>query len=285
MSQLFSGAGCIAAPGVHDPLTARIATQAGHQMLYLGGNALAMGLGKGQPFVTLTETVEVAARICRTVSVPLLVDTGAGFGEPAHLDLAVREMESTGAAGLHIDDQPYPKRAGYHRGQGSLVSAEQMVERLQTAITARRSTGFAIIARTDSLRVSKSVDDAVERCAAYVAAGADALMVLDLGVVDAPRFRAAFPDTPLVWIGGVVPPVPSLAELEAAGFALACYPFNGVAKLATQLTDLWAGLAHEGVIEQADEELARARKDTLALVDMQRFWDIEDGRRSDGAAS
>lgn len=285
MNRLFRGEGIVAAPGVHDAFTARIAERAGHKAVYLGGNALAMGLGKGQPFVTLTETAEVAARIARMVDVPLLVDAGAGFGEPGHLHIAVREIEASGAAGLHIDDQPYPKRAGYHRGQGQLAPIEAMVRRLKTAVAARRAPGFSIVARTDALRVSRSMDETLTRCAAYVDAGADALMVLDLEPADAPRFRAAFPDTPLVWIGGVVPPIPAVDDLEAAGFALACYPFNGVALIATRLGDLWAGLAADGVIAQPDEELARARSETLALVDMQRFWDIEDGKNNESAAS
>ncbi len=285
MSRLLPPGGIVAAPGVHDALTARIAARAGHGALYLGGNALGLGLGKGQPFVTLTETVDVAARIARTVDAPLLVDAGAGFGEAGHLHIAVREIEAAGAAGLHIDDQPYPKRAGYHRGHGALVPADEMAARLRTAVAARRNAGFTIVARTDALRVTRSIDETLARCAAYVAAGADALMVLDLGPADAARFREAFPATPLVWIGGVVPPVLNLAALEAAGFALACYPFNGVALIATRLGDLWAGLAADGAIAQPDEELARARSETLALVDMQRFWDIEDGKGGVGAAS
>ncbi len=285
MSRLLRSGGIVAAPGVHDALTARIAERAGHGAVYLGGNALAMGLGKGQPFVTLTETAEVTARIARTVDIPVLVDAGAGFGEPGHLHIAVREIEAAGAAGLHIDDQPYPKRAGYHRGQGALVSAGDMATRLRTAVAARRDPGFTIVARTDALRVTKSIEETIARCAGYVEAGADALMVLDLGPGDAARFRKVFPETPLVWIGGVVPPVPNLSELAAAGFVLACYPFNGVALIATRLGDLWTGLAADGAILQPDEELARARSETLALVDMQRFWDIEDGKGGAGAAA
>lgn len=278
MTALWRSGAITAAPGVHDPLTARIAAQAGHGALYLGGNAMALGLGKGQPFLTLTETVQITARVTAATALPVLVDAGAGFGEPAHLHIAVREIEAAGAAGLHIDDQPYPKRAAYHRGQGSLVAPDAMATRLRTAVAARRDASFKIVARTDALRVSKSLDDALSRCAAYVEAGADALMVLDLGPDLAPRFRAAFPETPLVWIGGVTSPIPALADLERAGFALACYPFNGVALVATGLADLWGGLARDGTIHQPDDVLARARAETLAVVDMQRFWDIEDGK-------
>lgn len=278
MTSLWRTGAITAAPGIHDPLTARIAEMAGHRALYLGGNAMALGLGKGQPFIGLTETVQIMARVTATSDLPVLVDAGAGFGEPAHLSIAVREMEAAGAAGLHIDDQPYPKRAAYHRGQGSLITPDAMAMRLRTAVAARRNGQLSIVARTDALRVSKSVDEALSRCAVYVEAGADALMVLDLDPGLAPQFRAAFPDTPLVWIGGVTPPIPSLAELERAGFALACYPFNGVALMATGLADLWGGLARDGTIDQSHETLARARGETLALVDMQRFWNIEDNQ-------
>lgn len=265
-----------AAPGVHDALGAKIAARAGHKALYLGGNAMALGLGKGQPFLTLTETVEITARVARATDLPVVVDAGAGFGEPAHLALAVRALEEAGAAGLHIDDQPYPKRAAYHRGQGSLVPAELMAARLAAARDARRTPDFPIIARTDALRVTRSLDETVARCRAYAAAGADALMVLDLGPEQAAVVRAACPDVPLVWIGGVSPPVPTLAALDAAGFSLACYPFNGFAALSNALADLWQGLADTGAIAQSDETLARARTDMIDLAGLRRAWEIED---------
>jgi methylisocitrate lyase len=279
---LLNEGGAVAAPGIHDALTGRIVERAGHRAAYLGGNAMALGLGKGQPFITLTETAEITARTARALDIPLLVDAGAGFGEPAHLHIAVREIEAVGAGGLHIDDQPYPKRAAYHRGQGALVAPEVMAERLRTAVAARRSRDFVIVARTDALRVTKSLDEAIARCRDYVAAGADALMILDLGPDQAGAARAAFPDTPLIWIGGVSPPIPSLDQLRAAGFALACYPFNGIAAIATQLGDLWAGLAADGTIAQPPEMLARAREETLDLVGMQRLWNIEDGSEPNG---
>jgi 2-methylisocitrate lyase-like PEP mutase family enzyme len=158
-----------------------------------------------------------------------------------------------------------------------------MAARIAAAVAARRDPDFMIVARTDALRVTGSIEQTIDRCRSCVAAGADALMVLDLGPDQAGAVRSAFPETPLVWIGGVSPPVPTLAELGAAGFALACYPFNGIAAVAAALGDLWTGLAATGTIGQSDALLARARKDTLDLADMQRFWDIEDGRAPNGS--
>ena len=276
LKALLAAGDAVAAPGVHDALGARIAARAGHRALYLGGNAMALGLGKGQPFLTQTETAAITARVSAAVDLPILVDAGAGFGGPAHLDVAVRELEAAGASGLHIDDQPYPKRAAYHRGQGDLVSPDRMAARLRTAAAARRDADMLIVARTDALRVTRSVEETLERCRAYVDAGADALMVLDLGPADTAPFRAALGAIPLIWIGGVVPPVPSLSELGRVGFALACYPFSGVAAVTAALADLWGGLAASGRIDQRPELLTRARQDALELADMQRAWDLED---------
>jgi 2-methylisocitrate lyase-like PEP mutase family enzyme len=275
LRDLLGSDGISAAPGAHDCFTARIVERAGHPVVYLGGNAMALGLAKGQPFITLTETAEITARVARAVEVPVLVDAGAGFGEPAHIHVAVCQIANSGAAGLHIDDQPYPKRAGYHRGEGNLVESAVMAARVHTAVAARQNPDFVIIARTDALRVTRSVDETITRCRAYLDAGADALMVLDLGPDQVGRFRQVFPSVPLVWIGGVTPPIPTLAELAQAGFGLACYPFNGVAAATVLLEDLWAGLARCGTIEQDSEMLARARRETLQLVDMPRFWEIE----------
>ena len=111
----------VAAPGACDPFTARLIERAGFEAVYLGGNAMGLSLAKGQPLITLTETVDYAAKIVRTTDLPLIVDAGAGFGAAAHVHRTVLEIELTGAAGLHIDDQPYPKRPSYHRGDGGLA--------------------------------------------------------------------------------------------------------------------------------------------------------------------
>lgn len=274
--RLLAGREAVAAPGVQDPLAARIAERAGHRALYLGGNAMALGLGKGQPFLTGTETAMITARIAASVDLPLFVDMGAGFGEPAHLDVALREVEAAGASAVHIDDQPYPKRAGYHRGRATLVVPDVMARRLRAAASARRDAEVAIVARTDALRATGSLDEAIARGRLYRQAGADALMVLDLSPADAAAFRDSVPDVPLIWIGGVTPPVPSIDELGRAGFCLACYPFSGVAAATVALAELWEGLAQTGRVDQSPELLARARRDTLALAQMERAWALED---------
>lgn len=156
--------GCIAVPGAADPLSARIIERAGFEALYLGGNALGLAQAKGQPFVTLTDTVDAVARIARAVDSALIVDAGAGFGGVSHVAAAVVEIESAGAGAIHIDDQPYPKSPNYHRGRGELAPVDLAVARIKAAKAARRSHDTLLIARTDALRVTKSLDEVWFAC-------------------------------------------------------------------------------------------------------------------------
>jgi 2-methylisocitrate lyase-like PEP mutase family enzyme len=269
-------AGMVSAPGASDPFTARLIERAGFEALYLGGNALGLSYAKGQPLITLTETVETAARIARTSDLPLIVDAGAGFGAAAHVHRTVREIESTGAAALHIDDQPYPKSPSYHRGKGALAPLAETVGKLKVAVQARRDRDFMIIARTDALRVEGSLDAAIGRGQAYAAAGVDALMVLDLSPADVSAVRAALPDLPLVWIGAVSAPVPNRSALEAAGFALAVYPMNTIAVIADAVSALWTEVRRTGDMPQDGAFLTRWRRELSEIAGMPAYWQIED---------
>jgi len=269
--------GMVAAPGACDAFTARLIDRSGFgEALYLGGNALGLSLAKGQPLVTLTETVAHAVQIGRTSYRPLIVDAGAGFGAPAQVHRTVVEIEQAGAAAFHIDDQPYPKSPSYHRGEGGLVDVETMVARLRIAAAARRDLDLLLIARTDVLRVTASLDAAIARGRAYVEAGADALMILDLEPDRTTQVRAALPGVPLVWIGGVVPPVATVETLSTAGFALALYPFNTIAAIADAVSRLWADAAATGAILQDPALLLRMRRELAEIAGMEVYWDIED---------
>lgn len=276
LRRLMAEGKCVAAPGAADVLSARIIARAGFDALYLGGNALGLAQGKGQPFVTATDTVEATARIARSVEAALIVDAGAGFGGASHLAAAVREIEAAGASALHIDDQPYPKSPNYHRGRGALAPIETAAARISTAKSALRDADTRLIGRTDALRVTRSLDDAIARAQAMREAGADAVLVLDAGPAHAAALRAALPGLPLFWIGGVSPPTPSLSELAAAGFSVALYPFNTAAAMCAAVADLWARFGESGRLDQSDELLARMRRETLDIVGMAEAWKIED---------
>jgi methylisocitrate lyase len=267
----------VAAPGACDPFTALMIARAHCAAIYLGGNAMALARGVPQPLLTLDDTIDCTCRVTRVVEVPVIVDLGSGFGEPAHVHRAVRNLEAAGAAAFHIDDQPYPKRFDYHRagGRGGTIPIAAAVARLAASVAARRDPDTVVIARTDALRESGSIDLVIERGRAYAEAGIDALMVLDLDPARAHGVADALPGLPLVWIGGTVAPVPPTAEIAAGGFTLAVYPFNTLAAIGSAVTRLWRDFPTAGTIAQDAALLQAMRDEMVRTVGIETYWAIE----------
>ncbi|MGC4004757.1 MAG: methylisocitrate lyase [Pirellulales bacterium] len=191
-------AGPTAIPGAFDPLAGRLIARRGFRAAYLSGAAFSAGQ-LALPDVglfTLSELAEETRRLVRAAEIPILVDADTGFGEALSVERTVRELEAAGAAALQLEDQVLPKRCGHLSGK-SLVDANVMCAKLRAAAAARRDPSFMIVARTDARDV-ESLDAAIARAAAYVAAGADAIFPEALATREEfAAFRAAIP-VPLI---------------------------------------------------------------------------------------
>ncbi len=162
-------------PGATDCFTAKLIEQAGFPMVYVtGGGAANAYLGVPDiGLVTLNELANQAERISDAVTVPVIADCDTGFGGIANVKRTVRAYERAGVAGLHIEDQVFPKRCGHFEGK-SVVPIDEMLFRLQAALDARTDPDFLIIARTHS-RAVEGMDSALRRAKAYRDLGADAI--------------------------------------------------------------------------------------------------------------
>jgi 2-methylisocitrate lyase-like PEP mutase family enzyme len=160
-------------PAVYDALTGRLVQSLGFEAAYVGGYVTGGSMAVTEPLLTMTEQVRLSEDVARSVKIPIVVDAGAGFGEPLHTMRTVREFIRAGVAGVHIEDQLYPKRAHYHKYVVHGVPVEEFVEKIQFAIRQRDELDrdFVIIARTDTCR-ALGLDEAVSRinCAADVGA-------------------------------------------------------------------------------------------------------------------
>src|SRR5437868_8125997 len=107
----------IHAPIAYDPLSARIAQRVGFRCLDLVCYALGASSCVPEPLLSLEEVLIATRRITAAVEIPLMVDGGAGFGDPTHVIRAIRELERAGAAAVHIEDQVYPKRSEEHTSE------------------------------------------------------------------------------------------------------------------------------------------------------------------------
>src|SRR5436190_14205872 len=155
--------GCVVMPGAFNAATARLVERAGFPAVYVSGAGLANATA-GVPdigLLTMTEVVQLAGYIAEAVGIPALVDADTGFGGPANVARAVRKFERAGLAGLHIEDQQFPKRCGHLTGK-SLVPVNEMQSKIDAAVRARTDEEFVVIARTDARGV-EGFDAAVRR--------------------------------------------------------------------------------------------------------------------------
>jgi methylisocitrate lyase len=120
---------------------------------------------------TMEDVLTDVRRITEVTSLPLLVDIDTGWGGAFNIARTIRSMQREGAAAVHMEDQVGTKRCGHRPGK-ELVPAAEMVDRIKAAVDARTDPEFVIMARTDAL-AGEGLNAALDRSAAYVAAGAD----------------------------------------------------------------------------------------------------------------
>lgn len=159
--------------GTINAYCALLAQQAGFKAIYLSGAGVA-NAQYGMPdlgMITLTEVANEVRKIANITDLPLLVDADTGFGDVLNVERTVVELERAGAAGIHLEDQITSKRCG-HRDNKKVISTEDMVVKIKTAVNSRAHQDFVIMARTDSVAV-EGLDKAISRMQEYVNAGAD----------------------------------------------------------------------------------------------------------------
>jgi methylisocitrate lyase len=167
--------GAVMMPGVPNASIARQVERAGFDAVYVSGAGMANSTA-GVPdigLLTMAEVVRLAGYVAKAVRIPAIVDADTGFGDAANVAQTIRELESAGLAGCHIEDQEFPKRCGHLAGK-LIVDIKEMVGRIEAAIGARRDKDFLIVARTDARGV-EDFKSSVKRAAAYIEAGADAI--------------------------------------------------------------------------------------------------------------
>ena len=215
-------------PGVYDALGAKIAQKVGFEAMFQTGYGTSATLF-GMPdygFIGATETVDNARRICRAVSVPVIVDSDTGYGNALSVWKIVKELESAGAAGIFLEDQKWPKRCGHMQGK-EVIPQEEYTEKLSAAIDARENKDFIIVARTDA-RATEGLDEAIERGKQNKKTGADAVFVEAPRSIEEMKKIGKEINAPLVanMIEGGATPLSSAETLNKMGFKIILYPLS-----------------------------------------------------------
>src|SRR5712672_4479651 len=223
--ELMRRDGMVVAPGAYDCITARLIERAGFEAVYMTGAGTAATLGYPDfGIVTMSEMVANAGRISAAVGLPVIADADTGYGNELNVVRTVRAYETVGVAGIHIEDQEFPKKCG-HLDDKRIVPREDWVAKIRAAAQSRRSADFLVIARTDSRAVA-GFDEAIARANAAIAAGAD------MAFVEAPQTVEEVAAVPRlvkgpcllnVVRGGKTPDV-AFGDAERMGYRVAIVP-------------------------------------------------------------
>jgi 2-methylisocitrate lyase-like PEP mutase family enzyme len=260
----------VVAPLALDALSAALARQVGFDTVYVGGGGLGYARGVSEALLTLTEVAEVTRAIAERVDVDVVVDATTGFGDAVHTARTVRVLEQAGAAAVEIEDQLAPKRAHHHKGVDHMIPLEEMVGKIEVAAEARTDADLLLIVRTNAL-THDGLDDALERVAAYAAAGADMLLLLPRAPGELTAVGAAT-SLPLVTF---TPAGVPRAELQAAGVTLLCDPFSATLLTVRALREGYETLRDGGEIVDPDAVRAQLH-DVGEIIGIDELYAIEE---------
>jgi 2-methylisocitrate lyase-like PEP mutase family enzyme len=230
LRQLLAGPDLLVVPGAYDALSARLIARAGFPGVYMTGFGTAASV-LGQPDVgllTMSEMVSRAAALTAVLGdIPLIADADTGYGNPLNVRRTIQEYERAGVAGLHIEDQVWPKKCGHMEGKQVIPGAE-MVQKIRAAVDSRQDPDLVIIARTDAGAVY-GLEEALQRGKAYREAGADVLFIeAPRSHIELQHIARTFSDVPLLfnWAESGKTPLLSLPEIQALGFKLVIMPVS-----------------------------------------------------------
>jgi len=173
-------------------------------------SSLTDSASKGKPdieAVDLTTRLQNLTHILECTTKPIIFDGDTG-GKPEHFIFTVRTLERNGISAVIIEDKVGLKKNSLFGAEVTqeLAPKEDFCEKISAGKRAQVTREFMIIARLESLIAGLPVTDALERAQAYVAAGADGVMIHSKeksgeDILEFCRkFRAEYPEIPLVLV-------------------------------------------------------------------------------------
>ena len=227
-------------PGAINAYSAILAERAGHKAIYLSGGGVAAA-SYGLPDLGITSMEDLLTdvkRISNASSLPLLVDIDTGWGGAFNISRTIKEMVNAGCAAVHMEDQISQKRCG-HRPNKSLVSSNEMQDRIKAAVDGREDESFFIMARTDAL-ASEGLSGAIDRANSYVEHGADGIFLEAVTSIEEYKNFKEVIDVPL--LANITEfgktPLFSKDELSSVNVDMILYPlsaFRGMSKTAEKI--------------------------------------------------
>ena len=263
-------------PGAANALAARVIEDIGFKAIYVTGAGVANTF-LGVPDIGLLSVTELASHVSamrEAVALPLIIDADTGFGNAINVSRTIQTLERSGANAIQLEDQEFPKRCGHFFGK-SVISRAEMMQKIHAAVDARVDPDLVIVARTDAIAVN-GFDDAMERAAAYIEAGADMIFV------EAPRSREQIAEIPkrlgvpqfINIVASGLTPMLGLGELEKMGYSMVLYANTALQASIAGMQKVLGHLKVRGSLDGVSNQLA-SFEERQRIVSKPHFDDLE----------
>ena len=258
--------------GTVNAYSSLLAEKKGHKAIYLSGGGVAAS-SMGLPDLGITTLQDVLIDVERITSVcelPLLVDADTGWGGTFNISRMVKSMITSGAAGIHIEDQVEQKRCG-HRPNKELVSSEEMQNRIKAAVDAKTDPHFMVMARTDAI-ANEGLDSAIGRATSYVEAGADAIFAE--AVTEIEDYKKFSENLTVPILANITEfgktPLFSKEELEQAGVDMILYPLSAFRAMSKAAEGIYSEILEKGTQQNLIDRM-QTREELYEVLDYHTF--------------
>lgn len=258
--------------GAPNALTARMIERFGFDAVYLSGASLSSSV-LGVPDIgifNLTELVQHARYLTRSVDLPVIVDADTGFGDVSNVEHTVEELQMVGVAAIQLEDQELPKRCGHLSGK-SLISADAMCSKLRAAVAARSDDDLVLIARTDARGVS-GIENAIDRAKQYLDAGAD--WIFPEALINEAEFEQFANEINAPLVANMTEfgksPLLTVTQLSELGYAAVLFPVT-LQRVAMRAVDAALALIASEGSQNELLDLMQTREELYDLLDYEDF--------------
>jgi 2-methylisocitrate lyase-like PEP mutase family enzyme len=267
LRQLLKSDSLIVAPFILNAFHAKIAESVGLNAVYMTGSGTSAERGfPDVGLLTMTEMVSNAKYIAGAVDIPVICDADTGYGNPLNVQRTIREYESAGVAGVHIEDQLFPKKCGFFAGK-QVIPQEEAVQKIKAALDARVDPDFVIIARCDAYAVT-GWEDTIERCNSYMEAGADLVFVDGIkSQDDIANYARDMADLPRMYNGDLA----NTKQMDELGYKIMICG-STIWLIYKQLKDAFTELMEEGAV---NPERFGTRWDVAGLMGLDAVYELE----------
>ncbi|HVC56573.1 MAG TPA: phosphonopyruvate hydrolase [Stellaceae bacterium] len=271
----LAGGGLVTVMAAHNPLSARLAEEAGFDGIWASGFELSAAYGvPDASLLSMTQHLEMTRAIVEQVGIPLIADLDTGYGNAINVAHVVGAYARAGAAAVVIEDKTFPKDTSLLAGgRQELVRTPEFQGKIEAARAAGAAHGLVVIARTEALIADLGIDEALRRGAAYAEAGADLVLIHSKQKTpdEIVAFTARWPGrVPLVIIPTAYPQLTE-AKIRALGkIAIVIYANHAVRAAVGAMREVFAAIRRDGGIDQVEGRIASV-EDIFALQRVERM--------------